>query len=459
MSAQGSSRLLRSESGIILDRMSGLRKMISRELVNDVLQACNKSNNQCTLTHEVMMWVVLAMGLFTHLPIRQVFRQARRRREDEPTPARSSLCVARQRLGSKPLKQLYRRVVRPLATEQTVGGFYNGLRLVGLDGTVLEVPDNENLRHFGRSSGSRGEGPFPQIRKVSLVELGTHVEFDFVFGGWCDSEKSLAPRLWNSIPDDALLIEDRGLYSYKSWKSLHCRHKLLIRIQKSMVLKRFKQLSDGSFLSKIYKNSWDREFDRNGTWVRVIEYELDDPQRTGHGEVHRLMTNLMDQEQFPATELICLYHERWEHELVFDEQKTHQDPCRAEKTTNLRSQSVDGITQELYALSIGHFVTRAMMCQAAEATQMNANRLSFTGCFRILQCRLPECNDRSNATLDKWYQALLSEFREEVLPPRRNRINPRVIKRKMSRWNKCRPQHRCLPPLKQTFIESIVMKL
>ena len=34
----------------------------------------------CELTHEVMLWVVLAMGLLTHLPIRQVFRHAFGRR-------------------------------------------------------------------------------------------------------------------------------------------------------------------------------------------------------------------------------------------------------------------------------------------------------------------------------------------------------------------------------------------
>lgn len=459
MSEQGSSRLCRSESGVILDRISGLRKMISTDEINEILQACGKQNNRCTLTHEVMMWVVLAMGLFTHLSIRQVFRQTRSKRAGETTPARSSLCVARQRLGVEPLKQLYQRVVRPLATERTVGGFYKGLRPVGLDATVLEVPDHENLQHFGRSSGSRGEGPFPQIRKVSLVELGTHIEFSFVFGGWCNSERSLAPQLWDSLPDDALLIEDRGLYSYASWQALHLRCKLLVRLQKSQSLKRIKQLDDGSFLSKIYKNSWDRKNDREGTWVRVIEYELDDPQRTGHGEVHRLMTNLMEHDEFPATELICMYHERWEHELVFDQQKTHQDPCRAEKTTNLRSQTVDGIAQELYAISLGHFVTRAMMLQAAEATEMDVDRLSFTGCFRILQCRLTECDDRTQATLQQWYQLLLSEFCEEIIPLRANRINPRVIKRKMSRWKKCRPEHRKRKPITKTFQQTIVMKI
>jgi len=40
---------------------------------------------------------------------------------------------------------------------------------------------------------------------------------------------------------------------------------------------------------------------------------------------------------------------------------------------------------------------------------------------------------------------------------RRNRINPRVIKRKLSKWKKKRLEHRHLRPLKKTFPESVVM--
>jgi hypothetical protein len=32
---------------------------------------------------------------------------------------------------------------------------------------------------------------------------------------------------------------------------------------------------------------------------------------------------------------------------------------------------------------------------------------------------------------ERWYQRLVPEIAEEILPPRRNRINPRVIKQKM----------------------------
>ena len=99
--------------------------------------------------------------------------------------------------------------------------------------------------------------------------------------------------------------------------------------------------------------------------VRVIRYTLDDPQRVGHGEAHTLITSLLDEGLDPAEELIMLYHERWEQELVYDEQKTHQDPRRPTKPAHLRSETPAGVIQEVYALSLGHYVTRALMFEAA----------------------------------------------------------------------------------------------
>ena len=458
MSEQGRSDLSSEVNERTLDRIAGLEKLIAPELVKQALAATGKQvTRECRLNNEVMTWVVLSMGLFTELPIRQVFKACRRLRRGERSPARSSLCVARQRLGSEPLAAMHKLVVRPLATPHTPGAFYRGMRNVGIDGTVLDVPDCDCHQHWGRSSGSRGEGAFPQIRKVSLVELGTHIELAFVFGGWKDSEKKLVEQLWEHLPKDALLIEDRGFFSYKHWKLLQAEHHLLIRIQKSMVFKPIQYYADGSFLAKVYSSNWYRKNDKQGILVRVIEYKLNDPQRVGHDEVHRLMTNLVNPEEFPAMELIMEYHERWEEEMVFDEQKTHQDPCRAEKTTNLRSETTDGLKQELYAMSLGHFVIRALMFEAATDAKIDVDRLSFKGSFQILKTRLPECDPSDEVKLSKWYEALIWEISEERIPRRRNRINPRVIKRKMSRWNKCRPKHRKQKTLTKTFDQTVVM--
>ena len=43
---------------------------------------------------------------------------------------------------------------------------------------------------------------------------------------------------------------------------------------------------------------------------------------------------------------------------MFDEQKTHQDPRRAEKPPHVRSHTPAGVVQEVYALSLGHYTLR-----------------------------------------------------------------------------------------------------
>lgn len=458
MREQGCSPVSADDS-MVLDRLIGLQSVITPERIRQALEATGRINARaCWLTHEIMLWVVVAMGLLTHLPIRQVFRHARRMRLGEAAPERSSLCEARQRLGVEPVRHLHESLVRPLATPDTPGAFYRGLRWMGMDGTVLDVPDSEaNAAEFQRASGGRGDGAFPQVRKCSLVELGTHVEVAVAIGGFQDGEQTLARQLWDRLPADALLTEDRGFFSYHAWNALNSRVKLLVRLKSDLVLVPLRRLADGSSMARIYPSSYDRQKDRHGIEVRFIQYTLDDPQRTGHGQPHRLLTNLFDSEAFPAEELISGYHERWEEELAFDEQKTHLDPRRAEKPAHLRSQTPTGVRQELYAVSLAHFVIRALMFEAAKPIRLDPDRLSFTGCFRILQCRLPECTSHSPQAFADWYAALLAEMQHEQIPPRRNRINPRVIKRKMSKWPKKRAEHRHPPPLTKDFAQTVVI--
>ncbi|HEV3256025.1 MAG TPA: IS4 family transposase [Gemmataceae bacterium] len=444
----------------VLDRLAALAQVIPPPLVQQVLVETGRVNPRaCCLTHEVTCWVVLAMGLFTDRPLEKVFQACRSLHAQEVTPRRSSLCEARQRLGAEPIRQLYHRVVRLLATPETPGAFYHGLRLMALDGTVFDVPDfPATAAAFGRPTGGRGDGAFPQVRKVSLLEVGTHVEVDFVFGPCTVGETTLAPQLLHHLQAGMLVLWDRNFFSYGLWKKLLRRGvQILARVKKNLVLAPLRRYADGSYLAKVYRNAADRRRDRRGIRVRVLEYTVDDPQRTGHAEVHRLLTSLRDATVHPAWELIGLYHERWEIELVFDEQKTHQDPPRATKPTHVRSQTPEGVEQELYALSLGHFVLRALMVQAAQRRQLDPDRLSFTGCLHSVRNRLGEVAGGTPAVVERWYEALLQELGRQQLPPRANRINPRVVKRKMSKFKKKGPQHRPVPPLQKTFMESVVM--
>lgn len=456
-------------SGEVLDRLVGLHQFISPDLVRQAVHDTGRRNrSDCRLTHEVMLWVVLAMGILTDVPLRQVFKHARRLRKGEPSPPRNSLCKARRRLGVGPVRYLFDRVAQPLATPNTPGAFYKGLRLVGIDGTTYDLADSPaNVKAFGRPKGPRADAAFPQVRKLSLVELGTHAELAFVLKPCWRGEINLVAGLMRHLGRGMLLLWDRNFFSYELWQALTRKGvHLLGRVRAGLILEPTRALADGSYLAEIYRNAYDRAKGRNGIVVRVIKYTLDDPRRVGHGEEHTLITTLPDASEHPALTLIVLYHQRWEEELTFDEQKTHHDPVRPGKPTNVRSETPQGVVQEVYALSLGHYVTRALMAQAAATRGLDPDWLSFAGCLRILRCRLPECDSRTPQTWQEWYEAVLWEMSCERVdlkqtpdgPRRYNRINPRVIKRKMSNWKKKRPEHRNRPPLSKAFAETVVMR-
>src|SRR5947199_289498 len=110
---------------------------------------------------------------FTDLPIPQVWRRLHAG-ADAPDPVESAFCQARDRLGVPPLRRLFEDVARPMATHQTVGASYRGWRLMGLDGTALDLPDTpDNACTFGRPTTGRAEGAFAQVRLLALCELGT----------------------------------------------------------------------------------------------------------------------------------------------------------------------------------------------------------------------------------------------------------------------------------------------
>jgi hypothetical protein len=108
--------------GRVLDRLLLLEQVIGPDQVRQVLKdtACLDCR-PCRLIREVIFGMVLARGVLTDLPIRQVFKACRRLRPDEPTPHRSSLCLARQRLGLAAVRTLFERVSTGAAAHPDAG--------------------------------------------------------------------------------------------------------------------------------------------------------------------------------------------------------------------------------------------------------------------------------------------------------------------------------------------------
>lgn len=440
------------------ETLAGFTKVIKPELVAQVLEQSGKQQTRkSVLNFERTLWTVLAMGVFTDLPIRDVFRFMHVP-NGEKLPGRSALCRARKRLGSEPLRRLHETATRRIGNPDSPSCCYMSLRLVGIDGCIFNTPDTPaNEIAFGRPKGgndSDSQGAFPQVGKLSLVELGTHVELAVHLRAQRQGEQTIAYRLTKHLKPGDLLLMDAGIYCFRMAKQVKDARAEFLARSPVRTLKPDETLSDGSYLATVYPHRNHRSNHRNGLAVRVIEYTLNDPLRTGFNKKHRIITSLLDADKHPAKELVSLYHERWEQEIVFDEQKTHQDPRRAHKPTHLRSQTPAGIAQELYALSLAHFVVRKLMHDASEIDHIDVDRISFVGAFRILRYRLASCHAES---LGVWYEQLTREVAQEVIPPRRNRINPRVLRQSRSKWKTKAKNHFKPPQPTQPFKESIVM--
>lgn len=434
------------------ERVRALRRIIPCSTIKRILKKGGQNARCSRLPKWFMVWFVIGLGLFCTDCYRQIFRWFNRFRRGG-TPGRSTLCEARQRLGVAPLRWLSDEVIRLRATPKTPDSFYQGLRLMALDGFVVDVvdsPDNERL--FGRPCNGTAVGAFPQARVLALCEVGTHILWKSQIKPVRRAEITLASVLLRHLTADMLLLWDRGFLSYDHVAQvLRSKAHLLARVKTGLVFTPLKRLPDGSYLAKLYRSAKHRRQDRDGIVVRIIEYTFNDPSRPGSGERHRLLTTLLDWRRHPAKRLIELYHERWEEEVTIDEFKTHlrQRPV-------LRSQTPAGVIQEIYGLLLGHYVVRTLMSEAADREKIAPRRLSFTNALKILRCRLPEC-PRSDAGRARWYDDLLTEIGEEKLEERRDRINPRVIKRKISKWLKKRPEHRRYPQPRKRFGRSVVM--
>jgi len=161
--------------------------------------------------------------------------------------------------------------------------------------------------------------------------------------------------------------------------------------------------------------------------VRVIEYQI-----PGFRPC-RLITSILEP-KISAKELIIHYHKRWDVEISFDEIKTHQcATLRGQMPTIFRSKKSELVEQELYGMLIAYNLLRDLMYQAANKYDKDPLLLSFLESLQLVVDAIRFVTDVSLKVREVQSEYLLFLISEsEIDRPRRNRVNPRVIKIKMS---------------------------
>jgi hypothetical protein len=341
---------------------------------------------------------------------------------------------ARARLGVEPLRiffEAHAAEIKPMA-------FFHGHRVFGVDGTSLNLPDTPaNEAHFGRPKSSRGETAYPQMEMVSLVETSTRQIRDMVFLRCDVSERDGVLKLLDRLIKDDLLLMDRGISAV--WLFAECLEgsiHILGRIASSWKPHVIKRLGPaGDFLVSV-TGTIPKELRRNKKatvklTLRMIEYKI------GNNETVRLLTDLLDPKEYPAIELAKLYHVRWECELSYDEIKNHlASVASSAQELVFRSKTPEGVLQEGYALIALYNMIRSLMAEAGKLHDVNPLEISFVETVQIIKDTTPRLQSATSEELcSDIFQQMLKDIAEcRNLRPRRPRQNPRVVRRKMSKF-------------------------
>ncbi|MBO0776630.1 MAG: IS4 family transposase [Actinobacteria bacterium] len=402
-----------------------LTQQVPFEMVDAVLEeTCRVQRRVRDIPARVAVYLLLAGCLFAEMGYPQVWRRLTAGLAGLPAarPTASAMTQARRRLGPGPLRELFFLLRGP----SPAGDRWRGLLVCAIDGTILSVADTPaNLAVYSKQRSGNGGSGYPMLRLLVLVSCGTRTVIDAVFRPFSAGETTCAPLLLPSLRAGMLLLADRGFAAgFLAAQITAAKADFLIRVRTGNGAPRLpvqRRLPDGSWLSRF-----------GGVPVRVLDARITvttSASRSSDG--CRLITTLTDPARYPAADLAVLYHERWQIETAYFELKSTILGGRV-----LRARTPDGIEQEIWALLVTYQALRTAIADAVStAPGTRPDRASFTIALAAARDQVILAAGVTAGPATDLAGTIGRLVLASLMPDRRLRISPRVVKRAMSRYN------------------------
>jgi hypothetical protein len=420
-----------------------LTRIVPFEMVDAALaETLTTQRRVRVLPSRVVVYLLLAAGLFTELGYGQVWARMIAGLDGPggvavARPGAAALAAARRRVGVAPVRALFDLLRGSGAGSDRVGVRWRGRLVTAIDGTILSCADTAaNRAVYQRSRGNHGGSGYPLIRLLTVVACGTRTVLDAVFGTDRVGEISYAHQLLGALHPGTILLADRN-FAVSAWivAAAETGADVLVRVKTNRVLPVCARRGDGGYVSRI-----------GSVEVRVITAQITITTSAGRrSEVYRLVTTVLDAD-CPAAEIVRLYHERWEIETSFLELKATLLGGRV-----LRAQTPTGVDQEIYALLVTYQALRIAISDAtSDATSdttsdatgdqpgPDPDRASFTVALHAARDQLVlgagVLTDTSTDAVVDLVGRIGRAVLAHLMPARRLRTSPRVVKRAISKY-------------------------
>ena len=379
------------------------------------------------LPSRVVVYLLLAACLFPELGYPGVWRKLTQGLAGLPVaaPGAGALAQARRRVGAAPLRWLFDLLRGPAAVPHGRGVWWRGLLVCAIDGTILTAPDSPaNLALFTKGGGHHGGTGYPQVRLLALVACGTRTLIDAVFGPTTRGETTYAASLLASLRTGMIMLADRN-FAAGGLAAKIAGHRGTVPDPGAHQRRRPPAPRPGPLPRRLVPLT---------IWRRAGAGHRRPDRHHHHGgrrtSAYRLITTLSDTRRYPAGSLVSLYHQRWEIETAYLEIKSTILGGRV-----LRARTPAGLTQEIYALLITYQLLRTAMADAtATVPGTDPDRASFTVAWQAARDQLIQAASVIAGTVIDLAGAIGRHVLAHLLPARRLRVSPRIVKRAISKY-------------------------
>jgi hypothetical protein len=388
--------------------------------------------------HKALNWMVSGFRWISHIfPASSTFLKD------------GAVSHARIKLGVEVFHTLFTKVVGLFTM---LKADFHGMVTVVFDGTTGTMPDTpSNTDKWSKPSSRKGAAAFPQVRIMTLMAVSVRGILDVTYAayrGKKTGERALMRTiLMRQIRSSRLFLLDAGLYAFDILHLImHGGHDVIVKAPKTVILKSIQRLPDGSFLANVTGKLEDvtrpptltgrKHWREEQLLVRVIRVQI-----PGY-RPFSLLTSVLNP-AISAREIALHYHQRWDIEIVYDEIKTHQcATLRGHAPTTFRSKRADLVEQELYAMLIMYNLIRLLIVQAAVSHGKDPRFISFLDALQHIIDATPMMTADFDEQPEQTFAYLLLVIADaEIDRPRRHRINPRVVKIKMSKFTRKNSSH------------------
>ena len=250
-----------------------------------------------------------------------------------PSSSTAAYCKARQKIEYSELEDIFCHTSLQAQQKMPLSRF-NTRRVVVVDGTGVSMPDTDKNQTVWPQQKHQTPGcGFPQARICACFCLRTGILLSYKLGNKKSSELPLLREQSETFKEGDIFLGDKGFCSYFDVFSFKDRGIdsviTLARRIPATASDSVKVLGKNDLLMVWQKPKWNKRssYSRDdlahfpeGILLRQIKVTVNQPGFRTKG--FYIITTLLDAVEYPATEIVELYLQRWDVELFFRDIKT-----------------------------------------------------------------------------------------------------------------------------------------